>query len=122
MAKLPKEEIEKVIEREMPDYRVVPKKPTSDSRASSEPVQSDTPDIAALRRKYLRRRPASDVRTETANRTPGRDDDPQPTADDDAIVAVEPKDRSLDVRLPGGTRSKRVVISGNSKGIIGRQG
>jgi hypothetical protein len=122
MAKLPKDEIERVIENKMPDYKVVPKKPTSGSRDSSAPVLSDTPDIAALRQKYLRRRPGSDVRTDTAKGNPGRDDNPLPTTDDDAIVAVDPKDRSRDVQLPGGSRSKRVVISGDSKDIIGRQG
>jgi len=122
MAKLPTKEIERVIEKRMPDYKVVPKKPTGHSRDSSAPTQSDTPDIAALRRKYLRRRPGSEDRTETAKGIPGRDDNPLPMVDDDAIVAVEPKDRSRDVQLPGGSRSKRVVISGDSKDIIGRQG
>ena len=122
MAKMRKEEIERVIQKKMPGYQVVPKKPKTDSRDSSTPVQSDTPDIAALRRKYLRRRPELDGRTEGTRRSSGRDDNPGPAGEDDAIVEVEPKDRSRDLQLPGGSRSKRVVISGDSKDIIGRQG
>jgi hypothetical protein len=122
MAKPPRETLEKVIEKQMPGYKIAPKKkPTAASRDSSSQPDSDTPDIAALRRKYLRRRTRDGQNSEGATGNSTRDAG-QRGGIDDAIVAVEPKDRSRDGQLPGGGRSKRVVISGDTNEIIGRQG
>lgn len=121
--KPPRETLEKVIEKQMPGYKIAPKKkPTAASRDSSSRPDSDTPDIATLRRKYLRRRTRDRQTSEGATGNPARDTGQRAGGIDDAIVAVEPKDRSRDGQLPGGGRSKRVVISGDTNEIIGRQG
>jgi hypothetical protein len=122
MAKPPKETIERIVRREMPGYKPVEKKSESSNRDSTTRPRADTPDVQALREKYLRRRPASSDDRPTARRRDSARQSSSAEADEDAIVAVEPEDRSRDGQLPGGGRSKRVVISGEKKEIIGRQG
>jgi len=121
MSKPPRAKLEKVVEDQMPGYRIVPKKRAEGSRDSADAPKSDAVDLNALRRKYLRR---SGRREEKPDERvgPERSGGSGPGHYDDAIVAVEPKDRSRDAQLPGGNRSKRVVISGDTNEIIGRQG
>lgn len=122
MAKPPKETIERIVRREMPGYKVVEKKSEPRGRDSSARPRSDAPDVQALREKYLRRRPSPGDDRPSARRRDSGTEGPAAAADEDAIVALEPEDRSRDGQLPGGGRSKRVVISGEKKEIIGRQG
>ncbi|MDQ5857401.1 MAG: hypothetical protein M3542_03885 [Acidobacteriota bacterium] len=122
MAKPPRETIERIVQRDMPGYKLVDKKPEPPARDSAARPAADTPDVQALREKYLRRRsPSSDERS-SARPHESQSDRPTSATDEDAIVAVEPENRSRDGQLPGGGRSKRVVISGEKKEIIGRQG
>lgn len=119
MAKMKKADLEKIVERELPGRRIARKSEAAKDAPRPKPVsEARSPDLDTLRRKYLRR-----GRTQPASRQPRRPevDDPRPTrADDDEIVAVEPKapahpwDRAA--------RPKAVVISGRDKRIVGKQG
>jgi len=122
MAKPPRETIERIVQRDMPGYKVVDKKQEPRGRDSAPRPAADTRDVEALRQKYLRRRSPSGDDRSSPRRHESAGDRPTSEADEDAIVAVEPEDRSRDGQLPGGGRSKRVVISGEKKEIIGRQG
>jgi hypothetical protein len=119
MAKPPRETLQRVVEKKMPGYKIIPKKSTDASRDSSRPPRSDTPDIEALRRKYLRRTVRPGDKDQKAADHPTRD---TRSAKNVAIVAVEPKDRTRDGQLPGGHRAKRVVIAEDTDEIIGEQG
>lgn len=119
MAKPPRESLQKVIEKKMPGYKIVPKASSGKGRDSSTSPRSDTPDLEALRRKYLRRTGRRGSKESDASS--GRPLETQTTRKV-AIVAVEPKDRSLDGQLPGGRRAKRVVIDEETDEIIGEQG
>ena len=119
--KAPAKKVRKAVEREMPGY-VVKKKPKAPRRASAAAsTDAVSPDLETLRRRYLGggagadAAPASSPKSRTP-RTHAR------SRYDDEIVPVEPKDRSRDGRLPSGSRAKRVVYSGDSDEIIGRQG
>ena len=146
MAKLSKEEVEEIIERDLPDFQVVKEsldRAETDSpdaeriRDSSRPNISDatSPDLNTLREKLRRRSRSVDARRTSASKEFSRDfqefsldtddtDDVQ-TADqddttDDVIVAVKPKKSQSP--FDAGYRTKAVVISGRSKKVIGRQG
>ena len=127
MAKLSKEEVEEIIERDLPDYKVVKEsleKNLSNGagsvlhRDSPKGSASDaaSPDLNTLREK-LKSRPASRGARSLADHTA---DDVDDNAADDMIVAVRPK-RSGNP-FDSGYRTKAVVISGRSKKVIGRQG
>jgi len=122
MAKMKKEEIDKIIKRDMPGHRMVKKaKPQggADARPSAVPTEAGTPDLQQLRQKYQKSTNPHGVNAATrkSNYNPG---DNNPASDDDEIVAVEPENptdtwgRNL--------RRKTVVISGREKKIVGKQG
>ena len=143
MAKLSKEEVEEIIERDLPDFQVAQEsleKEESDSpdaagiRDSSRPNISDatSPDLNTLREKLRRRSRSADTNRTVASREFSRDfqefsldtDDVQTAGQDetadDVIVAVKPKKSHSP--FDAGYRTKAVVISGRSKKVIGRQG
>jgi hypothetical protein len=106
MAKLPKEEVKKIIEKSMKGYKVREEKPTDNPTNRVKPDAGGL-DLDALRRKFLR----TDYVEEE-----------QPTdaaVADDEIVIVEPKGKAP---LDRGARGKAVVVSGKKKKIIGQQG
>lgn len=118
--KAPEKKVQKAVDREMPGYVVRKKKKAARPRAAS--TDAVSPDLETLKKRYLGDESESDA---AAARTPPSKAKTKSKAKpryDDEIVPVEPKDRSRDGRLPGGSRAKRVVYSGDADEIIGRQG
>jgi hypothetical protein len=116
MAKAPEKIVQRAIERDMPGYTVRKTSKSSRGQAdSARKADAVSPDLERLKKKYLGG--ASEADADSA--APAADAAPRY---DDEIVPVEPKDRTRDGRLPGGSRAKRVVYSGASDKIIGRQG
>jgi len=121
MAKLSKQEIEEIVERDMPGYQVVRHEEGVDERVSSAEADEVAPDIETLREKYL----GDSENSAAEGGNPGGetglsaedDDDDQA---DDAIVAVQPKE----TRDPfdHAARPKAVVVSGKDRRVIGCQG
>ena len=106
MAKLPKEEVEKIIKKSMKGYKLREEKPTDDPTNRVKPDAGGL-DLEALRRKFLR--------TDYVEEEPPTD----AAQADDEIVIVEPQGRAP---LDRGARGKAVVVSGKKKKIIGQQG
>src|SRR5262245_53899812 len=120
MAKLTKEEMKDIVQRELPGYKLVEKgtQESADAHTTSGQVEDGTPAVKALRRKYFGAEedafsPASDSQDAGA-------DQPANNPDDDTIVNIERENRPDP--LDRGTRAKAVVISGEKKRIIGSQG
>ena len=122
MAKMKKADLEKVVRRDMPGYRLARKaKPRKgvDSPRARPASAAGTPDLDALRRKYLpRRRSEAAGIADAAARAAGarRVADP----DEDEIVAVEPEAASHP--WDRAARPKAVVVSARGKRIVGKQG
>jgi hypothetical protein len=106
MAKLPKEEVEKIIKKSMKGYKVREEKPTDNPVNRVKPDAGGL-DLDALRKKFLR--------TDYIEEEPPTD----AAAPEDEIVIVEPEGRAP---LDRGARGKAVVVSGKKKKIIGQQG
>jgi hypothetical protein len=106
MAKLPKEEVEKIIKKSMKGYKVREEKPTDNPVNRVKPDAGGL-DLDALRKKFLR--------TDYIEEEPPTD----AAVPEDEIVIVEPEGRAP---LDRGARGKAVVVSGKKKKIIGQQG
>jgi hypothetical protein len=120
MARPPRKVLQKAVDKDMPGYVVTRGKAGAGRRATKPDAVS--PELDALRRKYLGD-DAGAAGDAASAPPPAADAGGSPgTGDDDAIVTVEPKDRSRDGGLPGGRRAKRVVVSGKAGKVIGRQG
>jgi hypothetical protein len=125
MAKLSKEEKEKIIKRDLPGYKLVEEAREDSPRSvlgyDSIDVKPEagTPDFRELRRKYF----GADEDSTNEGRTfggahEGASDNPGDESDDDEIVKVEPENRPD--ALDRGGRAKSVVISrGEVKGSQG---
>jgi hypothetical protein len=121
--KLSKEEVRRIIEEQMPNFRVVqtyesPGRDANGGKTRARP-EAHTPDIKTLRRKYLREKflEGTDVLpANEPNEVPAADS----AIDDTEIVLVEPK--TAPHPLDRGSRPKTVVISTKDKKIIGTQG
>ena len=137
MAKLSKEEVEQIIERDLPDFKVVQESVDRDTdntdfgrfRDSSRQrsiSDATSPNLDTLREKLRQRsgRGEADSSTFGFGRTEAvRSDDVGDVDDDtadDAIVAVRPK--TSHSPYDAGYRTKAVIISGRQKKVIGRQG
>ena len=125
MAKLSKQEIEEIVERDMPGYKVVQHEtPDADERAAERNADQVAPDIDTLREKYLGESENSAAESEN----PGHEADasPETAADDagdnadDAIIAVQPKEAGDP--FDHAARPKSVVVSGKDRRVIGSQG
>jgi hypothetical protein len=114
MAKLTKEEAAQIVTRELKGYHV-----TSASQAAVDAFKglrsspdASTPDLAALRKKYLNQStPESD---ELPNGRGWNNDD------DDVIVTVEPEHPADP--FSRSARPKTKIVSSSKKTIIGSQG
>ena len=125
MAKLSKDELQRIVEQQMPKYQLA-ETPTSPAGAAdgaktrAEP-EAQTPDLQTLRKKYLREKFLSDAAGGSY-----QDGEPngQPAADaggdDTEIVLIEPK--VAPHPLDRGSRPKAIVVSTTQKKIIGKQG
>ena len=115
MGKLSMDEKKRIIERDLPGYRIVEQSsetPHSDSGEKSKPQpEASTPDIKELRRKYF------GLADEWRNNSDTRASD-DAANDDDEIVPVEPENKADP--LDRGGRAKSVVISNGE--ITGSQG
>jgi hypothetical protein len=112
MAKLPKDELEKIIERDAPGHALAPTPEGQDEPATRAEPEESSPDIAALREKYLGEAPPGDA---------GEAADGGGTEEaDDEIVPVQRTDGADP--FDHASRPKTVVVSGEDKKIIGSQG
>lgn len=119
MAKAPEKILQKAIDREMPGYTVrKTRKSSRDQADSARTPDAVSPDLETLKKKYLG---GASAAADAADSPAPAESGAAPRYDDE-IVPVEPRDRTRDGRLPGGSRAKRVVYSGASDKIIGRQG
>ena len=115
--KAPEKKVQKAVDREMPGYVVKKKARTPRGTRASASTDAVSPDLETLKKRYL----GGGSEADSAASAPSSKKRAKPGYDDE-IVPVEPKDRTRDGRLPSGTRAKRVVYSGDSDEIIGRQG
>ena len=121
--KLSKEEVQRIIEEQMPNFRVAqtydtPARDANGGKTRAKP-EAHTPDMKTLRRKYLREKfleGTDGLSTNEPNEVPAAD----ASGDDTEIVLVEPK--TAPHPLDRGSRPKAVVISTKDKKIIGTQG
>jgi hypothetical protein len=116
MAKLPPEEIERIVEEELPGYTVERPGPPADAPGRYEEADEASPGIDELRKRYG---------VEPDDVEGHANPDPQPDAGeaedaDDEIVAVRPKDPKDP--WDHDARPKSVVISGKDRKIVGGQG
>jgi hypothetical protein len=112
MARLPKRELESIIKRDLPGYRLMSRGVEFDAPRSSAEPDEVAPDIDALRHKFL-------GGEEIANGDEQLGIDTGPNTDDE-IVAVQP-DKPGDP-FDRGSRPKKVVVSGRTRRVIGSQG
>ena len=117
--KAPEKKVQKAVDREMPGYVVKKKARTPRGTRASASTDAVSPDLETLKKRYLGS--DSDSAADSATGEPSSKKRAKSRYDDE-IVPVEPKDRTRDGRLPSGSRAKRVVYSGDSDEIIGRQG
>ena len=112
MGPMPDDELEQIIEQDAPGYTLARPHGRDDEaareRAVSAAPEETSPDIDALRRKYL----GDDADLEA--------DIGAPDDSDDEIVAVRPANPSDPFDQPA--RPKTVVVSGKDKRIVGQQG
>lgn len=120
MTELSRQEIQQIVEKEMPGWEVVSEESAAVDSApnvSGEP-EADTPDIDALRRKYLGEGAADVTGSLASDYT---DLGASEEGVEDAVIVVEPKQEGSDV-WEHGPGPKTVIISGKEKRIIGAQG
>jgi len=116
MAKIPRKELEKIVKKQAPGYRVAQGRPAeADATRRRAPAQAGTPDLAKLQKRYGK----TGVGAMDAARKPPKAKPVKPE-DDDEVVMLEPS-KSRD-SLSRASRPKAVIVSGKDKKIIGRQG
>jgi hypothetical protein len=121
VAKLSKQEIEEIVERDMPGYQVVQHEPETADRAIQETSADEVaPDIDTLREKYLGEDTDDNPGHETERSSAEPDGDSEEENTDDAIVAVQPKETGDP--FDHAARPKSIVVSGKDRRVIGSQG
>jgi hypothetical protein len=120
-----KEDLERVVRRDMPGYRLARKaKPRkgADARRARPASAAGTPDLDTLRRKYLARGTGSrgTAGAADATRRAASIRRPADSDGDDEIVAIEPEAASHP--WDRAARPKAVVVSARDKRIVGKQG
>lgn len=132
MSKLSKEELQAIIEHDLPGHKIVaePDEPDeelagSDMNLIDTRVEADTPDLASLRRKYLHKKylAEEDAADELASSSASEGDlheNYSRDQDNTEIVLVESKNSAdpLDRR----PQVKAVIVDTKTKKIIGAQG
>ncbi len=120
MARLTRKEMEDIVAKEMPGYRIADRPPGPELDAPERPArarpEAQTPDVDALRRKYFGDEAGGAV-TETDGDTTLHNE-----GDDDAdeeIVPLEPTRTDVWDRA---RRPKSVVFSHKQRRIVGYQG
>jgi hypothetical protein len=124
MAKLSKDDLQRIVEQQMPKYKLAdtPAAPASasDGATTRAKPEAQTPDLETLRRKYLREKFLNDAGGGHPNGEPNGQPATDAAGDDTEIVLVEPK--AAPHPLDRGSRPKAIVISRSKKKIIGEQG
>jgi hypothetical protein len=127
MAKLSDEELQRIVEEQMPGFTLARRVTAADAAPRAKP-DAVSPDLASLKRKYpgaaaddTEAAAAGDEIEDAADyyEAPG-EEDADADADEDAIVVVEPT--APRDPLDPGAGPKTVVVSGAEKRIIGYQG
>mgnify|MGYP001602251963 CR=1 FL=1 len=117
MAKIPRDKLERIIEKEAPRQKIAEGRPAErDAPRTRAPAQGGTPDLATLKRRYGKRGPGAT----DAPRGGAKAARPVPKAEDDEVVLLQSKEPRDPVSR--GSRPKAVVVSGKDGRIIGRQG
>jgi hypothetical protein len=114
MAPLSDSELEQIIGRDLPGYRVVSQRRVAEDTRAAPDADEVSPGIDALRAKYLgedEQAAASERSTRGVDGSEGADD---------VIVAVEPTQTSD--AFGHDSRPKTVVVSGRHRRVIGSQG
>jgi hypothetical protein len=130
MAKLSKDDLQRIVEKQMPKYKLTDttvSTPAADTggRTRAKP-EGQTPDLQTLRKKYLRNKFLNDSSNSTDAGTRGDEGEPNgepaidTAGDETEIVMVEPKVSPHP--LDRGSRPKAVVVSTTQKKIVGEQG
>lgn len=116
MARLKREEIEEIVERDLPGYKIVPESETEARPVRAEPDEAGA-DIEALRRKYFGEEALASDSASVSDA-----DEPEDSEEnaDDALIAVQPE-KATDP-YDHTARPKTVVVSGKDRRIIGSQG
>ena len=130
MAQLSHNELQEIIDQDLPGYRVVERLTHAEDTPRPKADRSG-PSISKLREKYLGARRTAGSRDDSENAesgdAPGASDEPGGTESDDdpenaedSIVVVERAETSdpFDHR----SRPKTVVVSGKDRRVIGSQG
>jgi hypothetical protein len=127
MAPMKREEIEEILQRDMPGYRLVRRGLAPRGGLDARPLlaQGGTPDLDTLKRKYLRDKYRAVDATisetgEAESEASDASNSPDTLGDEDEIVAVEPE--TAPHPWDRASRPKVVVISGKEKRIVGHQG
>jgi hypothetical protein len=114
MAKLTRKQLDEVVKKEAPGYRIAGSGNASDAAGDAAPSADDaTPELDRMQEKY-RHNPGTEAVADA-----GAKSSTKPLHDDDQIVALEP-DNPADP-WERGSRAKSIVVSGDGK-VIGRQG
>src|SRR5262245_44531741 len=108
MAKLTRQKIKQIVERDMPGYTAVePPAAAADVARPEAPPEVITPEIAELRRQFL----GADADTNAPFYGAISDAGQPANADDSMIVLTRPKDPPVDA-ASAGAGPKAVVIAG----------
>lgn len=120
MAKMSEEDLDEIIKRDLPGFKVAKRIDGLDSRAAEMDPDATSPLIDELRRKFLGRSlrvPGDDSALDSGGSEAATDTDVEI---EDEIVAVEPESGTdpTDQR----SHSKVAVVSGKDQRVIGTQG
>lgn len=128
MSRLTKRELDEIVDRDLPGYRVVQRSEPSEENAPQLEADQVAPDIEELREKYLgddgdvggepdshRAGAPSGRRSASGSRGTG-----VASNKDDEIIVVEPKNSDAPFDHPA--RPKTVVVSGKDGRVVGSQG
>ena len=123
MARLSRQELEDIVARDMPGYRLSKQAAEGEDRtardAAAGPADATTPSLSQLRHKSLLDKygaPSARLDADAGERLQDADAD-----DGDEIVTVEPTKAAAPWDVSA-SRPKVVVVSGREKRIVGRQG
>jgi len=134
MARMSKKELEGIVKRDLPGYKVAsPEASDAERSTQAEPDDVGT-DIDSLRLKYFgpkeseegndnpgtKRNAPSRSRTQRKKSAAGKGDEKARVGTDDELVAVQPEEAADP--FDHAVRPKTVVISGEDGKIVGSQG
>ena len=124
MAKLSRDELERIIEHDAPGHTLASAPESQEERSTRAEPEESSPNIAALREKYLGEpaplAPADELGAPTGDDAEEADAGDAGEEADDEIVPVQRTDAADP--WDHESRPKTIVVSGKDKKIIGSQG